>query len=123
VVTNLYVPLLGRLIGQDRYMLLRYEDLIAQPAASLRAIGAFCGFDAGVLIERINRDEHFSVGHMVGGNRVRLQGKLKLERRTGRKARRRLRLYQRMVFACVGGGWLRRLYGYAVSCGACIALG
>ena len=70
-----------------------------------------CGFDAGVLIERINRDDYFNVGHMVGGNRVRLQGKLELKRRTKRKYGGRLKLYQRVMFAYLGG-WLQHLYGY-----------
>ena len=111
VTTNVWVPLLGRLIGPDRYMLLRYEDLIENPAVALQAIGQFCGFDAGVLIERINRDDYFNVGHMVGGNRVRLQGKLKLKRRTKRKYGGRLKLYQRAMFACLAR-WLQHLYGY-----------
>lgn len=111
VITNVWVPLLGRLLGPNRYMLLRYEDFIENPAVALQAIGQFCGFDAGVLIERINHDDYFNVGHMVGGNRVRLEGKLKLKRPTRRKYGDRLKLYQRVIFACLGG-WLQHLYGY-----------
>jgi hypothetical protein len=111
VMTNAWVPLLGRLIGPNRYMLLRYEDFIENPVVALQAIGQFCGFDAGVLIERINHDDYFNVGHMVGGNRVRLEGKLKLKRPTRRKYGDRLKLYQRVIFACLGG-WLQHLYGY-----------
>ena len=111
VMTNVWVPLLGRLIGPNRYMLLRYEDFIENPAVALQAIGQFCGFDAGVLIESINHDDYFNVGHMVGGNRVRLQGKLKLKQSTKRKYGGRLKLYQRVMFACLGG-WLQHLYGY-----------
>jgi hypothetical protein len=111
VMTNVWVPLLGRLIGLNRYMLLRYEDFIENPAVALQAIGQFCGFDAGGLIERINHDDYFNVGHMVGGNRVRLEGKLKLKRLTKRKYGSRLKLYQRVMFACLGG-WLQHLYGY-----------
>jgi len=111
VITNVWVPLLGRLIGPKRYMLLRYEDFIENPAVALQAIGQFCGFDAGVLIQYINEDRYFKVGHIVGGNRIRLQGKLKLERRTKRKYGGRLKLYQRVIFAFLGG-WLHHLYGY-----------
>jgi hypothetical protein len=111
VTTNLWVPLLGHLIGPDRYMLLRYEDFIEKPAETLQAIGQFCGFDAGPLVERIQQGDAFDVGHRVGGNRVRLQGKLKLERRPRRKHGDRLKVYQRAIFACLGG-WLQFLYGY-----------
>jgi hypothetical protein len=111
IATNIWVPLLGRLLGPGRYMLLRYEDFIEQPAEALQAIGEFCGFDASVLIERLNHGDYFEVGHRVGGNRVRLQGKLRLERRAKRKHGDRLKVYQRAMFACLGG-WLQYLYGY-----------
>lgn len=111
VITNIWVPLLGRLIGSDRYMLLRYEDFIEDPAAALQTIGQFCGFDAAVLIERINRDDDFHVGHTVGGNRVRLQRKVKLKRGVKRKCGGRLKLHHRVLFGC-WGEWLRLLYGY-----------
>ena len=111
VTTNIWVPLLGRLIGSNRYMWLRYEDFIEKPAEALKAIGQFCGFDSSLLINRVNQGEYFDVGHRVGGNRVRLQGKLKLERRAARKHGDRLKVYQRAMFACLGG-WLQYLYGY-----------
>lgn len=114
VVTNVWVPLLGHLIGSNRYMLLRYEDLVENPAAALQSIGKFCGFDPSVLIERIDHDEYFEVGHMVGGNRVRLEGQLKLRRQARRKYGDRLKPYQRIMFACLGG-WLQHLYGYRQS--------
>ena len=114
VITNVWVPILGRLLGQKRYLLLRYEDFIENPVVALQTIGQFCGFDAGVLIQCINEDRYFNVGHIVGGNRIRLKGKLKLERRTKRKYGGRLKLYQRVIFAFLAG-WLHHFYGYRSS--------
>jgi hypothetical protein len=111
VGANAYTAALGRLLGLNRYMLLRYEDFVAGPATALKTIGQFVGFDAEALIERIYRDDYFWVGHIVGGNRVRLQGKIKLQRSAGRDHGYSLRFHQRLMFACVGG-WLHRFYGY-----------
>ena len=111
VITNVWVPLLGRLLGPNRYMLLRYEDFIENPAVALEAIGKFGGFETRSLIQLINENCYFNVGHIVGGNRIRLQGRLKLERRAKKKYGNRLKLYQRVIFACLAG-WLHHLYGY-----------
>jgi hypothetical protein len=109
---NATVSALGRLMGRGRYTLVRYEDLVQDPADTLRRLGQFCGFDPEGIVGRIVRDEAFAVEHVVGGNRVRLQQRVRLWRRgdappqaSGLKPR------QKLVFWLLGG-WLNRLYGY-----------
>ena len=72
--------MLGQLLGSERYVPLRYEDLLAEPAAVLRAIGQLCDLEVDELTERINSDVYFMAGHMVGGHRVRFQGEKRLKR-------------------------------------------
>lgn len=111
VSSNVCASVLGRLIGPKRYMLLRYEDFLAEPTMTLRRIGRFAGFDSQELACRLDNDEYFQVGHNVGGNRVRLQGRIRLRKYTNRSYGDRLKLRHRLFFAVVCG-WLHRLYGY-----------
>ena len=48
---NLISWLLARRLPADRFLLTRYEDLLADPAAELKRIGAFVGLDLQVVTE------------------------------------------------------------------------
>jgi hypothetical protein len=111
VWSNCYASMMRRAFGTERYMLLRYEDFLSDPAASLRTIGDFVGVDTGVLIERLERGEAFDVGHVVGGNRVRFQKAITLRRQEERSKKPGLTRRQRLLFSVLGG-WLNRRYGY-----------
>jgi hypothetical protein len=95
-----------------RYLLLRYEDFLADPAESLRRIGNFVGIDTSTLIEQVERGEAFSVGHVVGGNRVRFQQAITLQRQEKGSKEHRLTRRQRLLFSILGR-WLNRRYGYS----------
>jgi len=110
-IANIWASAMGRLLDADHYMLLRYEDFIAHPAATLMRIGDFCGFDAKELVERVNRDDCFKVGHLVGGNRVRLRREIRIQKSREQDQGKRLKLYHRLLFVIVAR-WLSRYYGY-----------
>ena len=111
VSANVWASMLGRRLGPGRYLRLRYEDFLADPSESLRMIGKLCGFDPEELIERIHKNDHFQVGHMVGGNRVRFEGRVRLRRSGNSRNRQELRIHHRLIFA-IFGGWLQHRYGY-----------
>lgn len=111
VSTNVWTSLLSRVMPENRYMLLFYEDLVADPATALRKIGRFCGFDPEELVTRVNRNDDFQVGHRVGGNRVTQQSKIKLLTGSSPYHGDTLKLSHRLVFG-VTGGWLNHHYGY-----------
>jgi hypothetical protein len=111
VSTNLWTSLLGRVLPEHRYILIFYEDLVANPATALKKIGQFCGFDPLELIARIDRNDDFEVGHRVGGNRVRLQSKIKFLRGGNPYCGDTLKLSHRLVFGFTGE-WLNRCYRY-----------
>lgn len=108
---NLWAALLGRSCGAGRYLMIRYEDFVADPVATLQEIGRLVGCDMEPLVERIRRDDRFSVGHQVGGNRVRLQKEVQLKRTGNCSHIEDLRLISRRTFLAFAG-WLERFYGY-----------
>jgi hypothetical protein len=108
---NLVASTLGARLGEDRYMRVRYEDLVEGPAAFLVEVARFCEFDGAGLARRVTSNDEFEIGHMVGGNRVRLQGKIKLEKRQPDKPGGGLLRREQVIFAGLAR-WLNRYYGY-----------
>jgi hypothetical protein len=73
VLANRIARRLGREIGADRYLHLRFEDCWPIPAGALGRIGTFAGADlSGRHGQGSRRAARFHAGHMVGGNRARL---------------------------------------------------
>ena len=52
---------------------LHYEDLLADPEGTIKAIGQWSGIDFSKPQAMLARDESFHVGHLVTGNRLRKQ--------------------------------------------------
>ena len=111
VRANIWVSTLGTLLGRKRHMFVRYEDFIEAPAAVVGKVCRFLDIEAEALVERIDRNEVFEVGHLVGGNRVRLKERIELRRGTITRPHNRLKLNQRLIFGLLGS-WLNRWYGY-----------
>jgi hypothetical protein len=112
VTANICAYMLGQFMDSGRYILVRYEDFLTDPQTTLCSIGQFIGFDAEPLINAIDSEGYFQVGHLVGGNRISRRESVKLRRQISRKSVTSLSLYHRWLFACVGG-WLNRIYGYS----------
>jgi hypothetical protein len=64
---------LGRELGAERYLHLRFEDVLTDPVRALGRIGTFAGVDLSDVMDRVRAGEAFTAGHMVGGNRARLR--------------------------------------------------
>lgn len=104
---------LGRSLGSDRYLRIRFEDLREDPESVLHEIGTFAGLDLSTVADRAVSGQPVPVGHNVGGNRVRLQDRISL-RRTSLEERRPwagLGLYHRLLFG-IFGQWFNRILGY-----------
>lgn len=109
---NVCVHLLSRNLAKGRYMLLRYEDFIADSKTHLERIGDFCGFDARYLIDKVDKSEDFSIGHVTGGNRLRFTESIELRHHFKNKPGTSLPSRYKVLF-CVLAGWLQKLYGYS----------
>jgi hypothetical protein len=72
VLANRIARRLGREIGADRYLHLRFEDFLADPTGALDRIGALIGADLKDAAQQVADRRPFAAGHVVGGNRARL---------------------------------------------------
>ncbi|EQD67451.1 sulfotransferase domain-containing protein, partial [mine drainage metagenome] len=104
----LIVALLGRKPG--RYLRLRYEDFVRDPATALNRIGAFLALDYAPVARRAEAREPIAIGHIVAGNRMRRDGVVAL-RRTADSPRDRLRPSERRTYAWIAGS-VARVFGY-----------
>ena len=104
----------GMALDGDRYLRVRFEDLLDNPESVLREVGNFIGEDFTSIIDRVAVDQSFPVGHNVSGNRIRRKQRLRLHRRA--KEQRRpwagLSTYHQVLFALLGQ-WLNLSFGYA----------
>lgn len=89
-------------------LLLRYEDLVGDPPATLRRIGAFIGCDLSGVATRLERGETIPAGHAIGGNRMRQGTGVRLQ--PPRTTEEPTPAYIRMLAVAIGP--MRRRYGY-----------
>lgn len=78
----LYVLCCMRLVRaklKDRCFVIRFEDLKRDPIATLRAIEEWSGYSFAGSTAKIAAGEHFDVGHIVTGNRLRKRGRVQFD--------------------------------------------
>ena len=94
----------------DRFQRLRYEDLVDRPEQALMGVQSFLEQDLQDIIARVLAGAEFPVGHQIAGNRVRMQGNVRLRADTdwleAMPAAQRDACW-RMA------GWFARRYGYS----------
>lgn len=106
---NSAVEALAQRVGHDRFVRVRYEDLMADTPVQLQRIGRCVELDLSDLGGRISMGEPISSVHQMAGSRIRMEGRLKLEADT-RWETEITEANRRRVFR-IAGGQLRR-YGY-----------
>lgn len=79
-VSSLAVGAMRRKIGDDKVLLLRYEDLVDHPFDEIARIGAFLGISTDNLCQSIRNEDPIDPGHGVSGNRMRRKGSLKFNK-------------------------------------------
>ena len=108
-VGNLLAEIAARRAA-GRVLLLRYEDLRDDPAATLRTIAARFGLDLDDSIEKLATGAPLGVQHIIGGNDVRLEAGLRFDPRRESTRRPLPRWVELVTVACC---WpLMRRYGY-----------
>jgi hypothetical protein len=113
ILANSTAGLLGRSLGKERYLRVRFEDLLKAPSLVLRRIGRFADLDMSSVAERVANDKPFAVGHNVGGNRIRHNQAIRLRCRpdADRQPWARLSTYHQGLFGVLGL-WLNSSLGY-----------
>jgi hypothetical protein len=77
---NACVILTRWFLPDNRYILLRYEELIAHPEETMKRLGDFLELDVTPVVQGIIENRTFEVGHLVAGNRLVKQGRIQLKR-------------------------------------------
>jgi Sulfotransferase family len=112
VSANVSTYLLSHILGHQRYLRIRYEDLIACPREQLQRIGAFIGVDMDPIIDKLENNSEFSVGHQVGGNRLKHASRVRLLRNVATE-QKKLKFHEKLLFVLLAG-WLQILLGYKI---------
>lgn len=73
-ITGNLIADLTRTFGRDRFLRIRYEDVIARPTVQLKRIEEFSEVPLDAVVARLANGEAFDVGHNIGGNHMRLSG-------------------------------------------------
>jgi hypothetical protein len=107
---NLAAEQLRHVVGPERYMRVRYEDFVANPAATLALVGNMTGIEFHDVAASLERNEELEPHHQMAGNRLRMNPSIKLSR--DESWRSEMPESKRRLFehAC---GWLLRRYNYA----------
>jgi hypothetical protein len=106
MIASLSAPALRRLVGSDRWLRLRYEDLAQDPARSLARVCTFVGLDYDPAMLRFRSHPYLGVR---GSPTVRRTAEQVI--RLDERWRSEMSVARRAAFAVVGG-WLNKLYGY-----------
>ena len=76
-ITNFMTSFCYRRYFREKYLRVSFESLQNNPQIQLRAIGQLTGLPVEDLIRKIKIRDELTVGHMLGGNRLRFSKSLK----------------------------------------------
>ncbi|WP_431108139.1 sulfotransferase [Winogradskyella poriferorum] len=80
--------------------IVKYEDLVNKPQATIRRLGACLEEDCGLLINKLSKSEPLSTGYLFDGNRIRLKETLTLQ--TSKEDKKKsLKDYFTRTFNCI----------------------
>ena len=97
----------------SRVLTIRYEDLRDRTPSTLRRLGDFLGIDPSPTIARLEAKDPLEVGHVIGGNDVRLEQGLRFDPKKETTRRQPPPWVRRMTVAfCFP---LMRRFGYATA--------
>jgi hypothetical protein len=91
-------------LGRGRSVQLNYEEVLGDPAAALERVGDLLGIEFATVASDVELRRSFPVGHVVGGNRIRMRGQLELWPRPASEVR--LGVGGRVTFHLIAG-WMQ----------------
>ena len=108
--TNSLADMLRSYVGDNQVMRIRYEDLTSRPSETIGQVGEFLNESLTDVKEKIANDVPLGRGHLVSGNRIRIQEST-LKLRPDFEWKKKLKLHQR-IFLSVVCAPLMLFYGY-----------
>jgi hypothetical protein len=109
LIFNLQAAQVRRRLPESHSIRVRYEDLARLPAETMKRIGTLLDCDLDGVGQQAATGEAFPVEHTIAGNRVRMEGKVRLKMDSDWQDE--LSLADRGVCAALTG-WLANVYGY-----------
>lgn len=109
-ITNLVTEYVCKWIGTDRYVRIRYEDLVAQPQQFLELIGETISMDLSGFGKLLDSRKPLDPGHIVAGNRLRMRDEIMLKNESD-SWRFKLPPLKRRIFGLICA-WVLTRYGY-----------
>ena len=106
IYMNLHASILGR-ANRDRYLRIRYEDLVGHPVEMLESIEAFAEIDLSESRKRVTAGKPLSSGHLLCGNRSKTTPTLKVQ--ASGRSRSSLSRGPELIFLLLAG-WLQWYY-------------
>ena len=107
---NLQSDWVRRQLHPARSIRIRYEDLVTQPQKTLDEIGRLIDLDMSQLAETLARGGQMQAGHLIGGNRMRMAGSVRL--RADTEWFEKLSTRERWICGLLSGRMMGR-YGYS----------
>ena len=110
IITNLQSEWVCHQVVSGRSVLVRYEDFVQKPRETLLSIGAVTGVDFSQVADALDADEEMLVHHTIAGNRIRMNGKIRLQFEEVWKQElttNKCRLFWNIA------GWLLQRYSYS----------
>jgi len=95
-----------KIIGNDKYLLVRYEDLASNPQNEIERIYKFLKLEIPEPVIQMKKDNH-----NIGGNRMRYKDEIKIK--LDEKWRKQLKAKDKSIFQVIGG-FLNRRFGYNI---------
>jgi hypothetical protein len=108
-MVNLAAEGLRRAAGDGRYLLVRYEDFVTDPASVMTRIGEMIGVSLSEAGMRIAQGQGIRAGHQIAGNRLRLNPSIKMQ--IDETWRAEMPAAKRRAFESLSG-WLLKRYDY-----------
>ncbi|MCC6456086.1 MAG: hypothetical protein IT328_14120 [Caldilineaceae bacterium] len=107
--TNLKSEWVARQAGAEKARCILYERFVEKPDVMLQEIGGLVGEDLSPVAALLTTGNMMQIGHVVGGNHVRMAGQIALRKDT--EWTRHLPNRDRRIFWLLAGS-LARHYGY-----------
>lgn len=79
ILANIACLYITRRLGDHAVLVMRYENLVSNPEKEITRIGNFLEIDVKELVQRIESKASFTVGHNLGGNRLRFSDQITIK--------------------------------------------
>lgn len=110
ILANLQAEWVCSVLGPDRSVRVRYEDLVTDPGEVLARIGRLVDVDLTEVAYAVSVGDAVEVGHNIAGNHLRMSERVRIRPDAGQwKNKLSVREQQQ---SGVLMGWLLRRYGY-----------